>query len=87
MGQPPLHELILEAAGGTLHSGVIDIGGPPRQRGPITLRLAQIERALGIRIEAGEVQRILTALGLEWLGKTDHVGHCTPTELAAGLGA
>jgi phenylalanyl-tRNA synthetase beta chain len=27
---------------------------------------------LGIRIERGYVQRILTALGLEWLGQTDH---------------
>ena len=65
-------ELILEVAGGTLHPGVIDVGGPPPQRMPITLRLSQIERVLGIRIEADEVRRILTALGLEWLGQADH---------------
>ena len=65
-------ELILEVAGGTLHPGVIDVGGPPPDHGPITLRLAQIERVLGIRIEPGEVQNILTALGLEWLGRTEN---------------
>src|SRR5208282_5170040 len=65
-------ELILEVAGGTLHPGVIDVGGPPPERGPITLRLAQIERVLGIRIQPGEVRNILTALGLEWLGQTDN---------------
>jgi phenylalanyl-tRNA synthetase beta chain len=64
-------ELIMEVAGGTLHPGVIDVGGPPPQRGPITLRLAQIERVLGIRIERDDVRQILTALELEWLGQTE----------------
>jgi phenylalanyl-tRNA synthetase beta chain len=64
-------ELILEVAGGTLHPGVIDIGRPAQPRGPITLRLAQIPRILGIPIDAEEVRRILVALGLEWLGQAD----------------
>jgi phenylalanyl-tRNA synthetase beta chain len=64
-------ELILEVAGGTLHPGVIDEGGPPPPRTPITLRLSQIERVLGIRIEADEVRRILKALGLEDVGHTE----------------
>jgi phenylalanyl-tRNA synthetase beta chain len=64
-------ELIMEVAGGTLHPGVIDVGGPPPQRGPITLRLAEIERVLGIRIERDDVRQILTALELEWLGQTE----------------
>jgi phenylalanyl-tRNA synthetase beta chain len=63
--------LILDLAGGTLHPGVIDIGGPPPRRDPIILRVAQIERVLGIRIESDEVQEIVTALGMEWLGGTD----------------
>src|SRR5208337_4136721 len=41
-------ELILEVAGGTLHPGVIDVGGPPPERGPITLRLDQIEEVARI---------------------------------------
>jgi phenylalanyl-tRNA synthetase beta chain len=64
-------ELILEVAGGTLHPGVIDVGSAAPERGPITLRLAQIERVLGIAIDSRDVQRILTALGLEWLGQSD----------------
>ena len=63
-------ELILDLAGGTLDSGVIDVGKAPQERQSVTLRLAQIERVLGIQIGCDEVQRILTALGLEWLGAT-----------------
>jgi phenylalanyl-tRNA synthetase beta chain len=64
-------ELILAVAGGTLHPGVIDVGPSPPQRAPITLRLAQIERVLGIPIPQEQVERILRALGLEWLGQTE----------------
>lgn len=64
-------ELILHVAGGTLRPGVIDVGKRPSPRSPVTLRLAQIERVLGIRIGRDEVRRILTALGLAWRGETD----------------
>ncbi len=57
-------ELILKTAGGTLHPGVIDIGTPRQARGPITLRLSQILRVLGITIDREETLRILAALGL-----------------------
>lgn len=57
-------ELVLETAGGTLHPGVIDVGTPAPARPPISLRLDQIPRVLGITIEADEVRRILEALGL-----------------------
>jgi phenylalanyl-tRNA synthetase beta chain len=57
-------ELTLETAGGTLHPGVIDIGTPRPERSPITLRLDQIPRVLGIPIGRDEVERILKALGL-----------------------
>ncbi len=60
-------ELILELAGGTLHPGVIDVGSPPPERPIITLRLAQIERVLGVNIPHGRVLAILEALGLERL--------------------
>ena len=78
-------ELILEVAGGTLHPGVIDVGGPPRQRSPITFRLGQIERVLGIRIEPAEVQKTLIALGSEWLGQTDNLITVRPPSWRADL--
>jgi phenylalanyl-tRNA synthetase beta chain len=58
-------ELILETAGGTLHPGVIHAGTLPPARPPITLRLSQIPRVLGIEIAPDECARILRALGLE----------------------
>jgi phenylalanyl-tRNA synthetase beta chain len=64
-------ELILEVAGGTLHPGVIDVGRPRGPRAPITLRLPQIPRILGISIPAEEVRRIMVALGLELMAQAD----------------
>lgn len=57
-------ELILELAGGTLHPGVIVVGGPPSERPPITLRFDQIERVLGIAIPPKRAAAILRDLGL-----------------------
>lgn len=56
-------ELILELAGGELATGVIDVGRDRTEREPIVLRFSQLERILGIKVSAGEVRRILTALG------------------------
>jgi phenylalanyl-tRNA synthetase beta chain len=56
-------ELILKHAGGELVEGVIDIGAPRAKRQPITLRLSQLKRILGIDVPADAVRRILTALG------------------------
>ncbi len=56
-------ELILEVAGGDLAAGAIDVGTRPQPRQPITLRLAQLKRVLGIEVEGGEARRILQALG------------------------
>jgi len=62
-------ELILKVAGGTLHPGVIDLGAPRPPKPPIVLRLAQIERVLGIVIDQAAVMRILVSLGLELLSE------------------
>jgi phenylalanyl-tRNA synthetase beta chain len=56
-------ELILEAAGGQLASGVVAAGREPPNRQPIVLRLSQLKRILGIEIDAARVRQILTALG------------------------
>ena len=58
-------ELILELAGGTLHPGVIDVGAADPGRPPITLRLDQIARVLGIDVPRDRAEAILRALGLE----------------------
>ncbi len=65
-------ELILDIAGGTLHPGLIDIGKQPPVQTPITLRLSQIERVLGITIDRGAVARILFELGLKPLAEDAH---------------
>ncbi|WP_164102621.1 phenylalanine--tRNA ligase subunit beta [Candidatus Laterigemmans baculatus] len=56
-------ELILEIAGGELCSGVVDTAPEIPATAPVTLRLSQIERILGISVPRDEVLRILTALG------------------------
>lgn len=56
-------ELMLELCGGELAEGVVDVGEQSPPRTPITLRLAQIPRILGIDVAPAEVRRILTALG------------------------
>jgi phenylalanyl-tRNA synthetase beta chain len=78
-------ELILEVAGGTLHPGVIDVGPPPPKRLPITLRLAQIERTLGIAIDRKKVSWIIRALGLEWIGDDDRSIHVIPPSWRSDL--
>ncbi|MFO0909360.1 MAG: phenylalanine--tRNA ligase subunit beta [Isosphaeraceae bacterium] len=64
-------ELILATAGGTLHPGCIDVGERRAEREFIRLRLEQFPRVLGITIGREEVERILTALGLECRGAED----------------
>ena len=56
-------ELILEHCGGTLDNGFIDAGGATWQPAPVVMRLSQVERILGISIDADEVKRILLTLG------------------------
>ena len=56
-------ELILELAGGELAQGVVDVGPPVPEREPVVLRLAQLERILGIDVPKPRVREILAALG------------------------
>ena len=58
-------EMILDLAGGEMAAGVIDVGQSDTKRESVTLRFSQLKRLLGIEIEAKEVRRIFTALGLE----------------------
>ncbi|MEZ6091462.1 MAG: phenylalanine--tRNA ligase subunit beta [Pirellulaceae bacterium] len=73
-------ELILEIAGGTLEQGVIDTAPDVSPREPVTLRLNQVPRLLGLDIEDREVRRILTALGCEELSAdVDKIQVCPPS--------
>jgi phenylalanyl-tRNA synthetase beta chain len=56
-------ELIQRHAGGELVEGVIDMGTPRPKRAPITLRLDQLKRIIGIDVPPDAVRRILSALG------------------------
>lgn len=57
-------QLILELAGGELARGVVDVGRQPPAPQPITLRLDQLKRILGIEVPPARVREILCALGL-----------------------
>ena len=56
-------QLILELAGGEVADGILDVGRGLAPRPPIILRFAQLQRILGIDIEAATARRILAALG------------------------
>ncbi len=58
-------ELILQVAGGTLADGCVDTSRDDLQTAPITFRLNQIPRILGIDVPTTEVKRILEALGCQ----------------------
>ncbi|SMP63548.1 phenylalanyl-tRNA synthetase beta subunit [Neorhodopirellula lusitana] len=58
-------QLITEIAGGHVLSGVIDTAEAVAARPPIVLRLSQLERLLGIKIDAETAARILVGLGCQ----------------------
>jgi phenylalanyl-tRNA synthetase beta chain len=73
-------ELILKHAGGELIEGVIDVGAPRPRRQAITLRLAQLQRIIGIEIPPEAVRKILIALGcLEQSASHDQIVTIPPT--------
>lgn len=58
-------EMVLNLAGGELASGSVDVGTKATPRDPITLRLSQIKRVLGIEIAPERVHEIMRDLGLQ----------------------
>ena len=58
-------QIITEIAGGEVVDGVIDTAPEVPAREPIVLKATELERILGIKIDADEVLRILTALGCQ----------------------
>src|SRR5262245_24650857 len=73
-------ELILKHAGGELIEGVIDVGAARPRRTAITLRLAQLQRIIGIEIPPESVRIILVALGcLEQSASYEEIVTIPPT--------
>jgi len=58
-------ELILESAGGKLAGGVIDTIARQVDLAPVALRLSEVHRILGEKLETNEIFRILRQLGFE----------------------
>jgi phenylalanyl-tRNA synthetase beta chain len=58
-------DLIVEMAGGSVASGVIDTAPEIPSRPPVVLRASQLERILGFKIDSADVSRILTQLGCQ----------------------
>ncbi len=56
-------ELILQSAGGDLHGGQIDAVARTPERAPITLRLSEVKRNLGIEMAGAQIESILKRLG------------------------
>jgi phenylalanyl-tRNA synthetase beta chain len=80
-------ELILELAGGELASGMVDVGQPPPRREPITLRLSQLKRILGIDVPMERVREILVALGNEEVVPKEFTLPSPPAPLPKGEGS
>jgi phenylalanyl-tRNA synthetase beta chain len=57
--------LILESAGGKLAGGVIDTVARQVDLAPVALRLSEVHRILGEKLETNEIFRILQQLGFE----------------------
>jgi phenylalanyl-tRNA synthetase beta chain len=65
-------ELILQTAGGELLEGSAAAGETEMPvREPISLRFAQVERILGVKVSVEESATILTSLGLEQFGAVE----------------
>ena len=58
-------ELVLETGGGRLIGGPIDVVARRIDQAPVELRLSEVERILGTRVERTQIARILERLGFE----------------------
>ena len=58
-------ELILQTGGGVIGPAANHPAPEPAPRPPVTLRVGQVARLLGIEIDPAEIQRILVSLGLK----------------------
>ena len=71
--------LVARCAGGQLIEQGLDVNPTPVSRAKVGLRLGRVETLLGLGLEAGEVKRILTALGCELSERPDGFDVLCPT--------
>lgn len=58
-------ELILESADGQLHGGVVDVVSKQMEQAPIGLRVSEVHRILGGKLDTQDIFRTLDKLGFE----------------------
>ncbi len=61
-------ELILATAGGTVGEGIVEVRPQPFQRAQVRLRVARVERVLGIPFPPERIRALLEPLGFELHG-------------------
>ncbi|MEM8668297.1 MAG: phenylalanine--tRNA ligase subunit beta [Planctomycetota bacterium] len=72
-------EIIVDLAGGEVAEGIIDTASEISPRKPILLRQSRVERILGVRIDAAEIHRILSALGCQPKGTGNDAEYVPPS--------
>ena len=78
-------ELIMETGGGELLDGMVDVGDRPESREPVSLRLSQLERVLGIEIPKDVPAKVLKELGCEVNESTTEKITITPPTFRADI--
>lgn len=63
--------LILQLAGGELATGIVDTNPDLGKPWQVTMRFDRCDKLLGVKVEADEVERIFTGLGLKVLLRDD----------------
>jgi len=58
-------QMILESGGGELIGGVVDVVSKQMDQAPVVLRVSEVRRILGGKVDAGEVFQLLKRLGFE----------------------
>jgi phenylalanyl-tRNA synthetase beta chain len=70
-------QLILESAGGELQGAEIDVIARAIDQAPVELRVSQVHRILGERLDTGEILGILRKLGFELIPEPGDEGEFT----------
>jgi phenylalanyl-tRNA synthetase beta chain len=72
-------QLILETAGGQLAEGIVQAGSDRAENKKLELRLARVERILGVKFPAAEIVAVLGRLGFSPVLKSDRIEVSVPS--------
>lgn len=78
-------ELIMESGGGELMEGIIDVGEAPESRQQVSMRLARLNKVLGIEAPEDVSEKVLKELGCEINESTTEKVTVTPPTWRADL--